>query len=230
MNACFVLLLGIGAGKYCMPERGDLSLSESFAPGLYFPNMENARLPSPPPMFQVGAPQAKQAPVAPQAASYTGPPPVPFMQSIPPSAPLPALMSPAYLQAPENRSFTAPSCDNSLERKQFAQCVKDALSTFKNVIENCKRVLGEDAKECCVDDKCLDSLKKKKERCMSDAIEQALSKRKDTLSEFLDFLKKEIETRGASGNNNNNGGGGGNNCSGGSCGEMSQSQCKGPCD
>lgn len=217
MNVGFVLLLGISAGKYCIPERGELSLSESFAPGLYFPNTENARPPPSPPMFQVSVPQA------PQAVSYARPPPVQFVPSIQPSAPPP--MSPAYLQAPENRSFTAPSCDNSLERKQFAQCVKDALSTFKNVIENCKRVLGEDAKECCVDDKCLDSLKKKKERCMSDAIEQALSRRKDTLSEFLDFLKKEIETRGGGGRNI-----AGNNCNGSSCGEGFQSQCKGPCD
>eukprot|EP00866_Antonospora_locustae_P001804 jgi/Antlo1/1804/12 len=222
MNVCFLVFLGISIGKYCIPERGELGLSESFAPGLYFPNSENARPPPSPPMFQVAMPQG------PQAVSYARPPPVQFVpsiQPIQPNTPPPSPISPAYLQAPESRSFTAPTCDNSLERKQFAQCVKDALSTFKNVIENCKRVLGEDAKECCVDDRCLDSLKKKKERCMSEAIEQALSRRKDTLSEFLDFLKKEIETRNG-GNRNNSG----NNYSGGSSGEVFQSQCKGPCD
>lgn len=96
-------------------------------------------------------------------------------------------ISPMYTQPPAGVTFTA-QCDNSAETDKFKACVQNAIKSLKSIIANCKRTLGDDAPECCVDDKCLDSIKKKSSK-KSESIKE------DSLKEFLTFLKKEIECK-----------------------------------
>lgn len=49
-------------------------------------------------------------------------------------------------------------CDNTAEREAFKKCVSDALRSLKNILENCKRELGENAQECNLSDDCLAKL------------------------------------------------------------------------
>lgn len=66
-------------------------------------------------------------------------------------------ISPMILQPPGNIQY-ANMCDPSERKELFKKCLADQLSRLKNVIENCKKALGEDAKECCVDNRCLDAI------------------------------------------------------------------------
>lgn len=49
-------------------------------------------------------------------------------------------------------------CDNSGERDAFKKCVSDAIKSLRNILENCRKALGKDAKECCLSEDCLSSL------------------------------------------------------------------------
>ncbi|KAF7675376.1 hypothetical protein TCON_2708 [Astathelohania contejeani] len=66
--------------------------------------------------------------------------------------------SPVYFQPPGNKQF-ANKCDDSYEGDEFKKCVADALKNLRNLLKNCRKALGPDAPECCIDNKCLDSLK-----------------------------------------------------------------------
>jgi hypothetical protein len=67
-------------------------------------------------------------------------------------------VSPAFTQPPNGQSFSS-QCDDSMERKKLKDCLKNALSTLKNIMAKCKKVLGDDAPECCINTSCIDSLK-----------------------------------------------------------------------
>lgn len=66
-------------------------------------------------------------------------------------------MTPMALQPPGNAQY-ANVCDMSEKKEQLKKCLADQLGKFKNILENCRKTLGENAKECCIDQKCLDLL------------------------------------------------------------------------
>ncbi|ADM10960.1 uncharacterized protein Eint_010980 [Encephalitozoon intestinalis ATCC 50506] len=66
-------------------------------------------------------------------------------------------ISPLALQPPGNIQY-ANVCDMSEKKEQLKKCLSEQLEKFKNILENCRKTLGENAKECCIDQKCLDVL------------------------------------------------------------------------
>lgn len=76
-------------------------------------------------------------------------------------------MSPMLLQPPGNMQY-ANGCDPSAKKEQFKKCLADQLDKLKNVLDNCKKTLGEDAKECCVDKKCLETINGNSSVCSDD--------------------------------------------------------------
>ncbi|KAM0676195.1 hypothetical protein GVAV_000158 [Gurleya vavrai] len=101
-----------------------------------------------------------------------------------------------YLQPNNNYSNSnlnsyALTCDNSLDREKFKKCIADALRTLRNILENCRKTLGHDAKECQINQECLDELMGNNQKSK----EKDLHENKDTLSEFLEFLERKLERR-----------------------------------
>ncbi|KAM0672346.1 hypothetical protein CWI42_010970 [Ordospora colligata] len=77
------------------------------------------------------------------------------------------LMSPMAFQPPGNIQY-ASTCDSlTNQNEQFKRCVTNQIKDVKAVVDNCKKVLGEDAKECCVDDSCLDVINRNLDGCCS---------------------------------------------------------------
>ncbi|KAM0678040.1 hypothetical protein BDAP_001063 [Binucleata daphniae] len=92
-------------------------------------------------------------------------------------------------------------CDNTLEREKFRMCVGNAIRSLAVILENCRKTLGEHAKECKINKECLESLLGNKEdnneRYKDDErqVHNFMSKSADgdSLSEFLEFLEKRLE-------------------------------------
>lgn len=64
-------------------------------------------------------------------------------------------MAPVSFQPPGTSQY-ANACDPSSE--QFRRCMSDQVTRFRNVVGNCRRTFGENAKECCVDKRCMDAV------------------------------------------------------------------------
>lgn len=123
------------------------------------------------------------------------------------------MISPYTTQPPNNNTFANP-CDDSLERDKFKQCVATALKSLRAILENCRKTLGENAKECCLSDQCLESLqssssKENKERVQNernhdgdyrsfrndDIMDNMSFKKADTLDDFINFLELKLNAR-----------------------------------
>lgn len=109
--------------------------------------------------------------------------PYPSQFNTPPSAG----MSPYLLQYPSISRYVNP-CDNTLERKQFENCVKNALNTLNSTVRNCRRTLGNDAPECCIEEECIKSILKN-----NNAYDK---EKKNGTEDFLKYLKREIKKLG----------------------------------
>jgi hypothetical protein len=66
-------------------------------------------------------------------------------------------VSPTATQPPGSAQF-ANACDPTDKKEAFKRCFAEQLEKLKNVVENCRKVLGEYAKECCIDGSCLDMI------------------------------------------------------------------------
>lgn len=102
----------------------------------------------------------------------------------------PMQMSPIALQPPGNVQY-ANVCDLSEKKEQFKKCLTDQLSKFKNILENCRKTLGEDAKECCIDEKCLDLIRGKDSSC-SDESSKGACKDKRYREKILDEIVSNL--------------------------------------
>lgn len=112
---------------------------------------------------QVGQPVytgAASATYTPQPAQYSYPQTNSSYQlSSVPQAQMP-LNSPLNVNAlqPINDKKFANPCDNTDDEDMFKECIKKALKSLRSIINNCKKTLG-NVEVCCIDDKCLESLK-----------------------------------------------------------------------
>ncbi|AFM97718.1 hypothetical protein EHEL_010950 [Encephalitozoon hellem ATCC 50504] len=108
-------------------------------------------------------------------------------------------MSPMALQPPGNSQY-ANACDMSEKKEQLKKCLADQLGKFKNILENCRKTLGENAKECCIDQKCLDLLNGGNTSCNEESDEKNCKDKKcrDKIADEiiknlnLDQLKKSL--------------------------------------
>ncbi|CAD24978.1 hypothetical protein [Encephalitozoon cuniculi GB-M1] len=108
-------------------------------------------------------------------------------------------MSPITLQPPGSTQY-ANTCDLSEKKEQFKKCLSDQLGKFKNILENCRKALGENAKECCIDEKCLDLLNGGNSSCNGEDGEKACKDKKcrDRIADEImnnlnmDQLKKSL--------------------------------------
>lgn len=177
------------------------NIFDRYAPGLYIPDNtksidcspktnEQPNL-QPITQSQVGAPQQYSQPNTFQSQGNYQQTPMQFPTQTNTSM---SMISPMYTQAPGNNVFTSP-CDNSMETEKFKNCVQNSIKSLKGILANCRKTLGEDAPECCIDDKCLETLKKRKEKCNEELVERVIDRKGDSLQEFLNFLRKEIESK-----------------------------------
>ncbi len=75
------------------------------------------------------------------------------------------LMAPVAFQPPGNIQY-ASTCEYlNNQNEQFKKCMESQIKDFKAVIENCRKMLGENAKECCVDDGCLNVINRNLNEC-----------------------------------------------------------------
>lgn len=212
-----IFFLCLCSGKTCVSPRLDSGLSESFAPGIFFPGEGSSgcsggvRSAAPQPVLMPT--MASPAPRGPQPMIFQAvPQQTPqqyqggaggFQQSpgfaVPTQVNTQSTLSPLYTQPLGSQAVTGSSCDSAAGKEKYSECIKNALSTFRKLIESCKNTLGKESSECCVNEECLENIKKKN---ISDVIEAVLarkrapapvSEKRDTLSEFLEFLRNQIE-------------------------------------
>lgn len=178
-----VLLWRVCCGPGMRPNYGDNCDPSVFAPGMYIPptTADNATYSAPSvPTQTQPPPQSAQSAQPPQQPPYYAPP----QQT--------SMVSPVYTQPPANRNFVGP-CDDSKDSREkalYKNCIKNTLKNLRKMLENCKKMFGDDAPECCINEECLESLKSKKskKRQADDA-----ECKKGPLMDFLNYFKKEIE-------------------------------------
>ncbi|ELQ74687.1 hypothetical protein THOM_2374 [Trachipleistophora hominis] len=96
-------------------------------------------------------PQQSQYTYSPTSSSYQ-------LSSVPAAqVPLSSPLNINALQPINDKKFVSP-CDNTDDEDMFKECIKKALKSLRSIINNCKKTLG-NVEICCIDDKCLESLK-----------------------------------------------------------------------
>lgn len=207
----YFYIRNIEAGNACTNENftmNDLNLT----PGIFFPNQKDGQQST---TTQTQNIPQNPAPPAPQQQNISVPSNIPFVPNCnaqQPVAQYPQISNnsyyppqntnyapPSYVMQTPNGNLPANTCDNSLEREKFKECVANALKSLRAIIENCRKTLGENAPECKIDDKCLDALKSKpnvnNDRRVNDDRRSSFPRMNDndgSLDEFIVFLEKKM--------------------------------------
>lgn len=166
----------------------------NLTPGMFFPNNKNVQPISlqNSTVYQPFSSAAVQSQPIQNAQSSNSGNSMPYLPSqyYSPNNTLPNSISASMMQPP-NGNMLANQCDNSLERDKFKQCLANALKSLRSILENCKKNLGENAKECCINDECLDSLKGNTSE-KNDAKKNNEFASTEFLERFLQFLQDKL--------------------------------------